>query len=118
MTFETNTSRSRMEIEKNKSRKKLVDLESGSGSGLKRRRKKIEMTLRLMRRKRLNCAKGLNPKRKYRTDIREAGKSQPAMPRVRYSFEVRCLPRILFKARLTRIPHKPMNSRIPKTIRH
>ena len=85
---------------------------------MKRRRKKIEMTIKLMRRKRLNGAKGLNPKRNHKTDIREAGKSQPAMPRVRYSFEVRWLPRIFFKARLTKVPHRPMNNRIPKMIRH
>ena len=76
------------------------------------------MTIRLMRRKRLNEAKDSNPKRKYRTDIRDAGKNQPAMPSVRHSFEVRCLPKIFFRARLTKVPHKPMNSRIPKTICH
>ena len=85
---------------------------------MKRRKKKIKMTIRLIRRKRLNGAKDCNPKRNHKTDIKEAGKNQPAMPSVMYSFEVRCLPKIFFKARLTRIPHKPMNSRIPKTIRH
>ena len=85
---------------------------------MKRRRKKLKMTVRLMRRKRLNGAKAFNPKRKYRTDIMAAGKNQPAMPSVRHSCEVRGLPKIFFKARLTKVPHKPMNSSIPRTICH
>lgn len=103
MALETKASRSKVEITKNKSRKKLVDFESGSRVGLRRRRKKIEMLSRLIRRKRLNGAKGFDPKRNHNKETSAAGKIQPDIPRARYSVEVSCAPKILRNARTVKI---------------
>ena len=118
MALETKTNRRRQEIEKNKSRKKAVDFESGMGSGLKRRRKKMEMMKRLIRRKKPNGEAGSNPKRNHNNANRDAGNSQPAIPRERYSSDVSCAPKMFFKARLIRICPRAINNRMPKTIRH
>lgn len=118
MALETKASRRSTETEKNKSRKMPVDLESGSGLVLKRWRKKIEMLNRLISRKRLNGAKGFDPKRNQIKDTSEAGNIQPDMLRARYSVAVSCAPKILRNAKPIKIWHSAINSRMPSSARH
>ena len=115
--METKASRRSTEIEKNKSRKMPVDLESGAGWGLRRRRKKIEMLNRLIRMKRLNGAKGFDPKRNHNKETSAAGNIQPDMPRARYSVEVSCAPKNLRNAKPIKIWHNAINSRMPSSAR-
>ena len=96
------TNRSRIEIRKNKDKKKAVSFESASRWSLKGRRKKMEIMKRLMMMKRSNDAESLDPKMNHTIDSKDAGNSQPAIPRTRYSFEVSCSPKTFFNAKLIR----------------
>ena len=84
---------------------------------MKRWRKKIKPVSRLIRRKRLTGATGFDPKRNHVKDTSETGTLQPAIPKARYSLEVRSSPRMFFKVSATNAVPSAMNNRIPKISR-